>query len=278
MLLLKHAAGILIAGVLAIAAVLTASLLTSPMHSSEHGVEEDGTSAGRHPRQDPAEQIIGVWRAPGPANQDAFVEFTDFGLWNASDGCNQTQGGWELSADGSFRSLGGGAMTQIGCDNVPIPTAVGGAQSTAFDAEGRLVLIHENGAATSLVGRWAGPGSGSELTLVEFADDGSWSGHWGCHEFQGIWDLGLHEDLLSHSQDSAPFIGLGPVVLSIGPEPAGHNIVCLDSEESFFPLAYEADYWFGMTRNSFWIHPVAGPGSLPLSFPTYYRLAADEHR
>ena len=177
-------------------------------------------------------------------------------------------------------------MTQIGCNNVPLPQQVASAKSVHIDANGRLilrgiqgttmVLERESDSAPSLAGRWAGPGSASELVIIDFSRDGSWSGRWGCDEFTGTWELGISEDLYAEYLSSATLLGAGPVLLSIGSAPADELPQCVDDTTPIFPLAYDTVYWFQMTQDSFWVLPVLGTADIPSVIPTYYRLAPDE--
>ncbi|MGI8392669.1 hypothetical protein [Leucobacter sp. W1038] len=283
MTVLKRVSSFAILGLAAATILSVSACITSAPRAPDEGPAPTQT-APTIPAS--AAELIGVWRAPEPANQNAFVEFTDFGQWRASDGCNNTSGGWTLETDGTFNSLGAGAMTQVGCNNVPIPEGVASAESMHIDANGRLivrgtdrkvmVLARESTGAPSLVGRWAGPGSASELVIIDFLQDGSWAGRWGCHEFTGTWELGISEDLYARYLTSASLVGAGPVLLSIGSAPAEELPQCVDGTIPNFPLAYDTGYWFQMTQDSFWILPVLGTTDIPSVIPTYYRLAAGE--
>lgn len=265
---------------LAVAALLLiASCATSPGRGDQNAVEPDEPTESVETPVDPAAAIVGVWKAPEPANQDAFAEFTDFGLWFASDGCNQTGAGYRVGSDGSFESFGSSALTAVGCDNEDIPLAVGGAVSVDFDEKGRLVLKNTEGESTalvrasasaaSLVGSWAGPGSAKDLSRVDFAEDGTWRGLWGCHEFGGTWSLEVRDDLLFDPHVA----GVPSVVLSIGP--ADPMAICMDDSAPEFPLAPDTEYWFDMRHDVFWIYPVEGADPLAVAAPAFYRLAAE---
>lgn len=185
-----RAAGIA-AMVFALATALSACTSSADQHSE--GSESAVTPASEW-------KLVGRWQAPKPANQDAFVEFTEYGLWFASDGCNRGEGSWAIDDEGGFSTGGVGAMTQVGCDNVPIPETVWGAQSATTNEAGELLLttaggdeltlVRTDGERVSLVGRWVGPASATSLTTVDFAEDGTFTAMTGCGDVQGTWELG----------------------------------------------------------------------------------------
>lgn len=84
---------------------------------------------------DAPSDIVGRWVDPAHASSGAFIEFTDDGLWNGSDGCNGVEGRWSLDADGSFLATAG-LTTLIGCQG----------SSVAWDAIGAsFVGVAEKG-------------------------------------------------------------------------------------------------------------------------------------
>ncbi|MBC9927544.1 MULTISPECIES: hypothetical protein [unclassified Leucobacter] len=206
--------------------------------------------------------LLGRWQALKPANQDAFVEFAEHGLWFASDGCNRTDGHWKVSEDGNFETGGGGAMTQVGCNNVDIPWSVHSATSAILEADGSVVfsddagsemtLVHTSTDAVSLVGRWAGPASSTAVTLIDFKADGTWASTFGCSQYIGTWKI-----------ESG--------LLSIGPEPASDQPICLDEAESTedFPFSYDTDFQVGLVdANMFSVRqsPLLDPGTPTITF------------
>lgn len=225
----KHSVSMIAAGAVAFAAVFAAHQLTAPLvtaslgegspHDSSSHADQDGDHDADpfDPVETPLEYaILGRWQAPTPANQDAFVEFTEYGLWFGTDGCNRAAGTWAVDADGSFHSQDAGAMTQIGCDNVPIPSAVWGATTasigngtgllTLTDAEGEIFELEQTRVGSiSLEGRWtlapadgagiagdsdAGADESGGSAFLEFNADGSWEGSDGCNGAFGTWELG----------------------------------------------------------------------------------------
>lgn len=151
----KFAAGVVLAGALAFGGVFAAQAITAPML---HGTPATADHGAQSPKIDPDLEedeslttlLEGRWKAPKPANQEAYVVFTDDGQWEASDGCNSSQGTWSVEPDGAFEGTGG-AMTQIGCDNVAIPTAVATAITAEITPTDHLILTDDNGAVMLLV-------------------------------------------------------------------------------------------------------------------------------
>lgn len=288
----KHALGILAAGLLAFAGVAGSHLLTAedPGHSEVAGSEHDDAPSVQAPSHGSvgsgalSEQILGRWRAPEPANQDAFVEFTEYGLWYASDGCNSAAGAWRIDGDGSFTNLGRGAMTQIGCDNVPIPEAVWGAKHAEIDAEGRLMLADGEGAETVLLrtddepftleGRWVGPASATALSVIDFDPDGTWRGTAGCSELGGTWTLeapgSQHVELPGDGQ-AATIVATAPGVLRIGA--AEPRAECLDAD-SAADLALDPDTEYGFWLGSSGAFSISrtDPASALEQPVTFYRV------
>ncbi|MHA3682854.1 hypothetical protein ACXR2T_14585 [Leucobacter sp. HY1910] len=254
---MKHVAGVLLAGVLAFGGVFAASAISAPLL---HGIPA-GSSSGQNEPTDEVAMIdeldtamIGRWKAPLPANQDAFVEFDEHGMWRASDGCNSAEGSWSVEPNGEFDGGDGGAMTQIGCDNVAIPSMVWSATHAAFNDQGQLTLADEQGEsmtlerastdAFTLVGTWTN--RGDEVATVEFTPDGNWRGTVGCSEFTGTWMLGVRnvpvlED--NSTEPKPPVLLSGPANLVIGPEADGTVNVC-EGGPAKFVLSYDTEYLF----------------------------------
>lgn len=202
----KHVLGMICAGVLAFGGVYAAYTLATPLEKSEdewleqHDPSGENGSDGTADNTSPvAIDLSGRWQAPVPANQDAFVEFSEAGLWIASDGCNQASGTWSMGADGAFDGGEPPAMTMIFCDNVPIPQAIGDAERVEITPGGNLVLTAADGAETelervsdtalTLTGRWVGPSSASDLATIEFMNDGTVLVSAHCTEFAAEWEL-----------------------------------------------------------------------------------------
>lgn len=238
----------------------------------------------------PAEQVIGRWQAPEPANQDAFVEFTEYGLWFGSDGCNRADGAWRLDDDGAFTTLGGGGMTQIGCNNEPLPETVWAAKHAEIDAEGRLVLTDAEGQETVLLrtdeepftleGRWVGPASTTALSLVEFEADGTWRGFMGCHEYSGTWELegpGSQDIELPANDDGRSSFMTPHGLLRIASQ-SGFVAQCMDDAGgAMFPLKYSTDYWFGIGSTASFSLIEADPATVLAQQPVpFYRTERPE--
>lgn len=276
---LKFAVGVLIAGALAFGANFAGMAITAPMLN---GFPAGSSSGQNEPTElapggdrDYESLLIGRWQAPEPANQDAFVEFNEYGLWIASDGCNGAQGDWSVEPDGSFDGGVGGAMTLIWCDNVEIPSAVWDATRIEITADDELVLFGENGeemmlvrtddAAFSIVGSWIHKGdkNGDDPSMVEFSNDGTWVGGVGCAEFSGTWSLGLHDVPVaagtSSQQQSLGMIS-GPGSLEIGPKPSVAPELCADGPEEFI-LDYDTAYVFYTNPNGSFELGSTEPGS-----------------
>lgn len=257
----KFAAGVLLAGALAFGANFAAMAITAPMlHGAPAGSssgQDEPTDLAPEEVQDLESLLIGRWQAPEPANQDAFVEFTEYGLWTGSDGCNGAQGNWSVESDGTFDSGTGGAMTQVGCDNVAIPTAVWDATQVEITADDELILTNETGEelllvrastdAFSLVGSWVHEiDPTDDVSMVEFSDDGTWVGGIGCAEFSGTWKLGVHDVHVLEETGDAPTpepIFSGPGTLVISGEAAPANKSCAGAPDDFV-LGDGSEYLF----------------------------------
>ena len=266
---LTHTLYMVGAGVLAFGAVFASHQITAPLvepvaaHESgqegavdEHGNDEhadDGTGSeaappAPDPTADPSEMLLdqamlGRWQAPEPANQDAFVEFTEYGLWFASDGCNGLNGTWSASEDGAIGIDGNEAMTMIACDNEPIPTAVRYAVSAEVTPDWELVLTNAEGEQTTLVqarrgsislaGRWV-PEESTGGAYVEFALTGRWEGSDGCNTATGSWELTAMES----DADADDVSTLNPTWgrLAVGDLSGMTRMACEDLDSVNLPL------------------------------------------
>lgn len=267
---MRHVIGMLCAGVLAFVGVFTAYAVTLPLTSphnvsgpaslTEPPTETRDTQDSDTTPPDPGEGLeaglVGRWASERPTNPTAFLEFSEHGLWFASDGCNQSNGWWRIAPHGAF-STSGGAMTQIGCENDVTITAV----SLAHDAEvtgDLLVLTDATGEssrftriedhAISLTGRWIGPSGPDDSAFVTFASDGSWQMSTGCTESRGTWELGPmpFRDVPQSDSDAAVFAASAPGLLRIGSVTAKAAAGCAEADpESVGPFNEDTDYAFG---------------------------------
>ena len=220
----------------AVASVLIAPVVLGAVGCADPGDERQRSEAVQQLSED---RLIGRWQAPEPANQRAFVEFTEYGLWFGSDGCNRSSGSWRLDDAGELRTAGLGVSTQGGCDNVPIPEAISTMRSAELTGEGalRLTTIHEEQLTlvqtrqegVSLVGRWVGPASKTSLTMVEFEPDGTLTATTGCGDMQGTWSLAPAERTEYRDPASDLTYIPGPGVLRIGPQ-TEHVPICTDAQ------------------------------------------------
>lgn len=243
--------------VASIAATLFASGISActagPSASSEGGTEAVKVSA-------PAEAgLVGQWRLPKPANQDAYVEFGPEGTFSASDGCNDVSGGWQLAEDGAFNAKYT-AMTQIGCDYEPVPEAVAGAvtakiagdELTLTDDKGETTTLLRTGEAeATLIATWVGPASTTATSLVVFNADGTWRGMTDCYVYEGRWQVEFTpEDSTLQMVDpqgnpATMMTPTGTPFLSIGPAPAPAVESCMPppgATPPTFALSYDTKY------------------------------------
>lgn len=260
---LKFAAGVVLAGALAFGGTFLAQAVTAPML---HGIPAGSSSGLNEPTEeapmdeDLEAQLIGRWQAPEPANQDAYVEFTEHGLWFGSDGCNGAEGTWNVESNDTFDGGEGGAMTLMWCDNVNIPTAVWDAATVEITANDELVLHNDSGEELLLVrasseafmleGRWVN--KGEDTSVIEFLPNGDWVGSIGCAEFRGTWLLGVRDVPVledDSTEPTAPIILSGPAMLKIGPKPANAGTPCEGAPKEFV-LKYDTEYVFAKSSEN----------------------------
>lgn len=208
--------------------------------------------------------IVGRWQLPTPANQDAYVEFGPEGTFSASDGCNSVSGGWQLADDGAFNSKYT-AMTQVGCDNDPVPEAVGNAV-TAKVAGGELTLTDDKDNTTkllrtgeakaTLIASWVGPASTTSTSLVGFNADGTWRGTTECSVYEGTWQVKFtSEDSVLQAIDpqgepATMMMTAGTPLLRIGPAPVRIDESCIPppgAAQPMFALNYDTKYQLFIT-------------------------------
>ena len=122
------------------------------------------SSGGRHgPSVDPAGllvAVVGTWRpveiagyVPPPQYPDALrgatITFDTHHRLQGTDGCNRFSVGYILAPDGSIQ-VGQGAMTAIGCANVPNDVVTSTARRVSIDND-QLVFLDADG---SVLGRY----------------------------------------------------------------------------------------------------------------------------
>ena len=238
---LKNAIGMLAAGVLASGLVLAAWALSpksEPVSEPPHG---DGAGVALE-----ADQLVGRWSFVDAKNQQAFVEFTEYGSWFGSDGCNGTQGSWATEG-AELTMAGSGVSTLIFCDNANLPTGqISGSLNTADElelhgSEGDDVTLQRTGDGTmsltdvawafeSVDGKTLPAGVDPEIT---FADDGTWSGTDGCNRMNGTWSWKPELNRVGLDSFGA--------VLQLGAEIASTKMACIES--SPFPANLVQPHW-----------------------------------
>lgn len=264
---LRHALGVAFAGALAWSAVFAAHSLTLPLLAEAGGAAPPRIGPNiPHLPTPPAEdlntgglehELVGRWVSESPTNPAAFLEFSEHGLWFASDGCNQSDGWWRIGPDGEF-DASGGAMTEIGCSNDVTITALVMARD-AEAAEGLLVLTDAAGDAArftrvddqaiTLTGRWIGPGGPDASAFVTFAADGTWTATTDCTESRGTWELGpMPVDRVPQPGGTAPAIpaASAPGLLRVGSVTTNAAAGCAEAAPGLVgPFSPDADYAFG---------------------------------
>lgn len=187
---IKHALGMLFAGVIAFGGV-GAAVAFSPDSETDSRHEASASEPAT------AATLLGRWQAPEPANQDAFVEFTQYGLWFASDGCNGLDGTWAIDDAGELEIHGSKAMTLMWCDNVNIPMTVaeaasaeitGGRLTLTTEAGDAMTLDHARSDSVSLVGSWR-PVDAVVGPQIDFTSETALTATDGCNFSHGNWSL-----------------------------------------------------------------------------------------
>lgn len=93
-----------------------------------------------------ADALTGRWVPAGSTGgrpETPHVELAADGSWRGSDGCNADSGRWVAGPDGALLAVGG-AITLVGCDNIPVGGWLAGASRAGFDAD-LLVLLDAEG-------------------------------------------------------------------------------------------------------------------------------------
>lgn len=204
------------------------------------------------------ELIVGTWKAAPPANQDAFVDFSADGIYLASDGCNQIGGGWTLDSEGGL-TVSGGAMTQVGCNNEPIPDYILSSAQATVDGN-TLTLIDRDGSwrelyrvsdsEMSVIGTWAGSSEDADGAEITFSADGTWEGSLGRQAYSGFWELRFQpEEAILEVTDllgspAKAFIAKGSPLLVTCGEPISQGQECLMTGPSVAPIF---PVWNGVT-------------------------------
>ncbi|QIM16940.1 hypothetical protein G7067_11870 [Leucobacter insecticola] len=249
-----HAVGVICAGVLAFAGVAAASLL-----SPASGPAEEPGLRGPTGVITAGPTLIGRWQAPKPANQNAYVEFTEYGIWFASDGCNTLDGTWSHGAGEALRVRSKDVMTAIGCDNLPIPTVIASAQSVSFEEHGdrarftaadgtKTELMRTHDTSVTLEGRWVSDNPASTgHAYLDFKADGTWRGSDGCNSALGSWELTANPNFDPTAMAEFSMESMAPGLLTIGGYSGSTDIGC-ETADPQLPLALEATTWFGFTN------------------------------
>ncbi len=243
----------------ALASLILSACAPSPDASSGTGAASPGARSSTHPI---SEMILGRWQAPEPANQDAFVEFGPEGLYLASDGCNHVDGGWQVTEDGAFSSSAL-YMTQIACNNFPIPQAVFAAQRISVEHDGSLVLSNSSGErmllqriggeAVTIIGDWQAPRWNGKQSEISFSPDGTWKADIGCFNYRGTWSIAFQEQ---DARIGNHYLPKGLPTLQIGAQPADLPEQCVEPGPSVLPLHYATDYLLSVSATSFVATPV----------------------
>lgn len=242
---LKHTVAMVAAGIAAAGLILAATLL-SP--AAEPPSRAEGPSTVK-PGAVTAEAIVGRWEFVGSSNPDAYVEFTEYGNWFGSDGCNGVAATWRLDG-GVLRMQTPGAMTMIYCNNMNLP--FGAPLEGKLAEDGTLTVMGKDGDSVQLTrvgdsissltaGDWAT--SKTSLTKqtadptgpsITFAEDGTWSGSDGCNRVGGTWSW----DLLGLTATSGEF----GAILHFGENTFSTKMLCYGQPEP--KVTFTGDYEF----------------------------------
>lgn len=147
------------------------------------------------------EALTGRWEFVDSPNSQAFVEFTEYGSWFGSDGCNAAGSGWHIDGDSVVVGTGSG-HTFVACASVSLPTggSIGELQESGDlefrSADGSTVALTRTSAraATLAGGTWEvmpllgqDPRVTPQPMLIDFQRDGTWTGVDRCNSLAGTW-------------------------------------------------------------------------------------------
>ncbi|GAA2514559.1 META domain-containing protein [Pilimelia columellifera] len=93
--------------------------------------------------------LLGRWTPVTPTSSNKwgtppYVQFTDDGAWQGSDGCNPLKGRWSASPGGAFQASFPGS-TEMGCDNVNVGPWL--ASTRTVEINGNMLTLRDAGDA-----------------------------------------------------------------------------------------------------------------------------------
>lgn len=95
--------------------VCLAGLLTACAGGAEEDPDNGGSGPGQEtPAESFDEQVVGVWESDEEG--DPYLEFTDEGRVNGTDGCNGLGGTYEIDGESALVELG--PSTLVACEGV----------------------------------------------------------------------------------------------------------------------------------------------------------------
>lgn len=198
--------------------------------------------------------------------------------WRLTD-ATHTSGGWQVSTAGTFFASSG-AMTQVGCNNFPIPEAVCAAQRISVEHDGTLMLSNDAGErmhlqrtstkAVTIIGEREAPDWNEKESRVGLSPEGSWKADIGCFNYRGTWSMVLQEQ---DAQFGNQLLPKGAPILRIGAQPADLPEQCVEAGPSVLPLPplrYATDYLLSVSATSFIATPVHAEAT-PFDFIEFSR-------
>ena len=237
---------------------------TAPTDAEGSPATTDSAAPALEPVTSP-EQLIGRWQALEPANHHAYIEFTEYGLWFGSDGCNGGAGTWSVDETVGVTASSAGVMRFIGCENVPIPQAFWSLESVEIRSTGELLITSQEDEPLTLVrtredgstlqGTWVGPATATSLTTLTFEPDGDFHALTSCGEAIGSWTLeALDDQEFQSSLRDELFISTGGLFRII--EAHSREGICV-GEGIADDAPRPTDYYMSFGGDSFGIVPVA---------------------
>ncbi|PJJ63626.1 META domain-containing protein [Compostimonas suwonensis] len=150
-----------------------------------------------------SDDLVGTW-VTGESygvGVNPFLDISEDGTWQGSDGCNGTAGTWEIASDGALTTTAG-PSTMIYCGGAPLPTQFSQAKKAKLD--GSSLLLQDAGGATiveltpgtaptptnssgGVVGTWGSVTAVAGEPVLVLSEDGSVSGSDGCNTLTGTW-------------------------------------------------------------------------------------------